>query len=168
MGGCNLGESSDPKSDELDRVINKLDEANKENKQLEKDYLDLEDKFQNANDRIKELEDELQNDSYNEVVENEVDKPEDASITEDTARKLVYEYIQENVEPADISSGYQYCVYKNNDVFIVEKFSPEPGTPDRSAVLLDHYQLDVITKEISQLAQIGPGQKQNCMNGTDI
>jgi len=158
--GCNVNKISDSEIDEKENLIKELAESNKQREKLEDDYSELENKLNEANEKIIELEAQLQNDSHIEETVSE--------ITEDEARELVYKYIRENHDPDNIARGYQYCVHKDNDVFIVEKFSPEPGTPDRSAMLLEQYELDIETGQITETAQDAPGQKRNCMNGTDI
>lgn len=157
--GCNLKDDNNSVIEE-DNVIRKLEESNKEIEKLEEDYSNLENKLKKANKKIKELETELKS---NEPIEEVV-----SELTEDEARKVVFQYIEENHNDDNIAHGYQYCVHKDEGVFVVEKFSPEPGTPDRSAMLLQQFELDIDTGQVKETEQNPPGQKMNCMNGTDI
>lgn len=158
--GCNLNENNNSVIEEKENIVKKLDESNEEIKKLEEDYSKLENKLNEANEKIKELEAELENNESTEEVVNE--------LTEDEARKVVFQYIEENHNDDNIAHGYQYCVHKDNDVFVVEKYSPEPGTSDRSAMLLQQFELEIETGQIRETEQNPPGQKKNCMNGTDI
>lgn len=157
---CNLNENNDSVIEEKGNIVKELDESNEEIKKLEEDYSNLEIKLNEANKKIKELESELENNESTEEVVNE--------LTEDEARKIAFQYIEKNHNDDNIAHGYQYCIHKDKDVFVVEKFPPEPGTSDRSAMLLQQFELDIETGQVRETEQNPPGQKKNCMNGTDI
>lgn len=124
---------------------------------LEKENVNLKNQLQETENKKQELVAELDNLRLNQSTGHE--------ITEDTARKIVLNHLQE-IE--DYMVGYQYCVFENDDFFIVEVFSPEPGTDDRSAMLLLQFEVNSETGFFTEVEQDSPGQKKNCVAGQDI
>src|SRR5699024_11652858 len=62
--GCNVNKISDSEIDEKENLIKELAESNKQREKLEDDYSELENKLNEANEKIIELEAQLQNDSH--------------------------------------------------------------------------------------------------------
>lgn len=146
--------------DAFDELKAKYTIINEELTKLEEENSKLKVDLDKTNERNQELNDKLLD------ITNTQEKNGHNEISEEKARELVFNHKKEF--EGDYVRGYQYCIYKKEDVYTVEVFSPEPGTDDRSAMLLDQYELDTTSLKIIKVEEESPGQKQKCIAGYEI
>lgn len=146
--------------DEIDDFKAEITFLNEELTKIEEENSKLKVELNKTNERNQDLNDKLQNVTKTQEENNHNE------ITENKARELILNHKKEF--EGDYVKGYQYCIYKEDDVYTVEIFSPEPGTDDRAAMLLEQFELDTTSLKITKVEDEAPGQKQKCIDGYEI